>query len=137
MFLTRRNTMKRLRICLAMAALIGLASPAFADGSIVWKSGYPTSNSSGTITVDVIINVSGGWKYAGGITASVWQDGCCVTTQMLAPAVTCCGPTFPWDIGTFDISGLTSGATYNVIVEVGVTDACNASQTLTTAPATV
>jgi hypothetical protein len=79
----------------------------------------------GTVTLDA------GWS-ATGVTVNVWQCGCLTTSN--TGFLTGSGP-YTYDV---IVSGLNSGASYNVVVEVLISNlsACPSTQTLATQPVT-
>jgi hypothetical protein len=123
--------MTRLQKAVAVLLLLGLAGQTQAQGTISWSSGYPKAGAgSGAIQVQGTIQLDTNWVLATDTaTIRVWQDGSCLYT----------GPASYDQYGNWSgsISGLTSGATYNVTVEALLMNTQDySSATVITAPAT-
>jgi hypothetical protein len=113
-----------LGVCLVIALS---ANETRGDNTIQWDSGSPKPVCSGAIYISGTCSLDCGWSVqCCTATARVWQDGMCVKTY----PVTVCGGTW-----SNTLSGLTSCTTYNVTVEIAVTNGCDA-QIIITAPAT-
>ncbi|MFO0966886.1 MAG: hypothetical protein U0793_15035 [Gemmataceae bacterium] len=121
--------MKMVRFLTAILVLAILASSAEASNTVTLTSGYPKAGcSSGTIFVDGTYSLDSGWSLVGtGFTIYVWQDGLEVTTVSAAGF-----------FGSFSqtISSLNSSVTYNVFVEMTITNGCD-TIIIATLPATV
>jgi hypothetical protein len=128
----------------ALVLMSVCAQPALAQGTITWDSGYPTGGTNpGEISVSGNISLDCGW-YIGGagcetpnpepvpgyvVTIRVWQDGT-VVFEFVGSAMGATGGPFS---GT--ATGLIGGTSYNVTVEVGVSN-CLDLETIKTAPGT-
>ena len=111
--------MKHLKVWLAVLVLGASANHACAQGTVSWDCSYPAIGlTSGTIDVKGTFTVDSGWKLgSNNVTVRVWQDGSEVT---YTDFVITSPESLSW--GTFTVSGLTSGATYNVTVEMTFVD---------------
>jgi hypothetical protein len=108
-------TVKNLKLWLALLAILAVASHASAQ-SVSFASGFPATGSSGTIVVQGAFTVNCGWTPKSNVvTVRVWQNGDVVTSTDFTITYNPCMP-FSW--GPFAVSGLTSGATYNVTAEM-------------------
>jgi hypothetical protein len=110
--------MKRnLAPALALAVVVTLPLAARADNSITFSSGYPSSPQTGTVEAAGQVNLDAGWSVVGGnieVIAAKVGGG--------TPGGDITGPLSMTN--TFDtaVTGLTSGASYLVVVRVQVTN---------------
>ena len=102
------------------------ANQAWSQGTISWTSGYPQTNGCEGIDVKGIVQLDNGWTLTSDVTVWAWQDG--GELQLATFAINC---------GSWEgqVTGLTSDATYNLVVFVDVTDGC-VVQTLAIEPRT-
>jgi hypothetical protein len=124
--------MRRTSTLLLVLVLLGLAAaPAQAQGTASWTTGYPKAGSgSGTIVIKGTTTPDSGWTVGATGQVIVWpQNGGASTTQTFS--VNCNGS---W--GEVTISGLTTGQTYNVVVQIPVTSCSQGGATVATSPAT-
>jgi hypothetical protein len=115
----------RVRLWAVVLILAFSATEASAQGTISWSEGSPSTAGSGALSVQGTIVLDPGWSYLNGcnpqVTITVWQDGL-VQQQFTTGVMKNVGS---GAFGPYTVSGLTPGATYNVIVEVTVTGACD------------
>jgi hypothetical protein len=115
-----------------LAALLAfvLVNQAQVQGTIALDCGCPQSgSSSGAIALKGTVTPSCGWSLSScTVTVRAWQDGCVLSTATVDTSTSCC-------VITFDgaITGLQSGATYNITVEVQVTNGCQTVTVVTDA----
>ena len=105
--------MKHLCYVFALLVLGAFGNQARAQGQILWTSGYPvTGSSTGEIDVDGKVEVDTGWAIIKNVvTVYAWREG----IEVNAVELSVTGNLGNWS-GT--ISGLDSGETYDLIVEV-------------------
>lgn len=104
----------------ALLAVVCLHDTASAQSKVTWAPGYPSKGSlKGEIIVKGVIAVKPGNTPNSEGVFHAWQDGSFQTTGSVKIFRTGAPNVFKWQ-GT--ISGLTSSATYNVVVEVGITN---------------
>ena len=128
--------MKRLHLCVVPLLLLVFAGQARSQGTIAWATNYPaTGSTAGSITVSGTVATDSGWfAMSTSVTVRIWQDGLVVTTTTVPLTYSSPG-NYTW--GASSISGLISGAIYNVTVEATVINMQTfATATLCTAPAT-
>jgi hypothetical protein len=126
--------MKRLQLCLALCLITLFAGRA--QGQITWATGYPkASNTAGQITIQGNFNLPKGYTIANGtLTVRVWLDG----KRNYPDTVSLNTDNKSW--GPKDVPAkitLGSGQTYNVTVEIQLTDSFLDPQTFITKPARV
>jgi hypothetical protein len=105
--------MKRMRVLYMVAVIVcSFASRANAQGSVSWACGYPQAGTSaGSIVVQGTASPDCGWMLDPAATVTYWPEGGGVaqTANMVI------GESGNWSL---TITGLTPGATYNVVVQV-------------------
>jgi type 1 fimbria pilin len=95
----------------SLVILVVFAGSAFAATIVMWADGYPkTGTQNGTILVKGKFMIPACTTFKGCV-ASYWVDGGQIKTQNVAFNA-CTG-----DWGETAITGLTSGTTYNVVVQ--------------------
>src|SRR6266545_3652525 len=109
--------MRILRLSAALLVLLVFVGHSRAQGTISWPSGYPKGSgcNPGAILVNGSVSLDTGWT-KGTATIIAWKDGDDCKNSV---SVAFCGNTFDGAI-----AGLNSCETYNVTVEVVLTDCC-------------
>jgi hypothetical protein len=109
--------MIRKSILILAAIMICLfASRAHAQGTATWSSGYPKAGTmQGTMIVQGTTTASCGYSFSGTGTVYYWPGGGGIQQSTSITVNTMTGN---W--GPLTISGLTSGTSYNVVVQVNL-----------------